>query len=308
MANDENQKDMSFVPGSGPLSRSCRVGLALSGGAARSLAHIGVLKAFAEAGIPVDAIAGTSGGAVMAVLFAAGVPLEEMEARAISLRRRDLGRITLSRMGLISIRPLQKILESMAGGQVRLESLRIPAAVVATNLIRRERHVFRTGDAIRSALASSAMPHVYRPVEINGELFTDGGVVEYLPVSALQPYRPLVRVAVHLLPEDQFRTHPRHLGQVMATIVNIVQRGNAGPSARQTDVLIRPAVAPFPPFDLVNGTELVDCGYHAARRAIPQIARLLEERERWLDDLGEGFAGDRRVQGERRSGDSSGNS
>ena len=281
------------------------MGVALSGGAARSLAHIGVLKAFAEAGIPVDAISGTSGGAVMAVLFAAGVPLEEMEARAIALRRRDLGRFTLSRMGLISIRPLQQILESMTGGSIQLESLRIPTAVIATNLIRRERHVFRTGDAIRSALASSAMPHVYRPVEINGELFTDGGVVEYLPVSALEPYRPLVRVAVHLLPENQFRSRPRHLGQVMATIVNIVQRGNAGPSARQTDVLIRPAVAPFPPFDLVNGSELVDCGYHAARRAVPQIVRILEERERWLGNLGKGLDGDRRTDGDRRSVDPS---
>jgi len=303
MAMDENEIKPDFVPGSDPLSRGCRVGLAFSGGAARSLAHIGVLKALAEAGIPVDAIAGTSGGAVMAVLFAAGIPLEEIEARAIALRRRDLGRITLSRMGLISIRPLQNILESMTG-PIQLETLRIPTAVVATNLIRRERHVFRTGDAIRSALASSAMPHVYRPVEINGELFTDGGVVEYLPVSALEPYRPLVRVAVHLLPEDQYRSRPRHLGQVMATIVNIVQRGNAGPSAKQTDVLIRPAVAPFPPFDLVNGAELVDCGYHAARRAVPQIVRLLEERERWLGELGQGL-GDRRVQDDRRAADSS---
>jgi NTE family protein len=274
--------DSSHAPGT---PRLCRVGLALSGGGARSVAHIGVLKALREAEVPIDALAGTSGGAAVAVLHAAGVPLSEMERVALGLRKRDLARITLSRMGIISIRPLEDILRALAGS-IRMEDLPVPTAVVATNLVRRERHVFRTGDAVRAVLASSAMPHVYRPVEVDGELYTDGGVVEYLPLAALAAYRPLVRVGVHLLPEEYARARPRHLGQVVASIVNIIQRANATASQSEADVLLRPSVASFSSFELVNGRELIEAGYHAARRQIPRIQELLAERERWLGELG----------------------
>jgi NTE family protein len=280
--------DSAAMPGIGSSSEPrqlCRVGLALSGGGARSVAHIGVLKALAEVPIPIDALAGTSGGAAVAVLHAAGVSLEEMERVALGLRKRDLARITLSRMGIISIRPLEDILRTLAGS-IRLEELTIPTAVVATNLVRRERFVFRAGDAVRAVLASSAMPHVYRPVEVDGELYTDGGVVEYLPLGALAPYRPMVRVGVHLLPEEHSRAHPRHLGQVVASIVNIIQRANATASQVEADVLVRPTVASYSSFELVNGRELIDAGYQAARRQIPRILELLAEREKWLGELG----------------------
>ncbi|MCA9726517.1 MAG: patatin-like phospholipase family protein [Candidatus Eisenbacteria bacterium] len=265
---------------------ACRVGLALSGGAARSVAHIGVLKAFREAGIPIDALAGTSGGAVIAVLYASGLPIAELERVAVGLRRRDLGKITLSRMGIISIRPLESLLRSLIG-EARLEELQPPTAIVATNLVRRARQVFRAGDAIQAVLASSAMPHIYRPVEVDGELYTDGSVVEYLPLSALRAYRPLVRVGVHLLPEE-YRSRPRHLGHVVASIVNIIQRANALVSQEEADVLVRPAVAPFSPFELVNGRELIEAGYLAAQRQIPRIRQILDERQRWLGELGPG--------------------
>ena len=273
------------MPDGTPLGNGCRVGLALSGGAARSIAHIGILKAFREGGVPIDAIAGTSGGAVIGLLYAAGVTVDDMERVALTLRWRDLAGFSLSRMGLISIKPLQRLLSSLVG-PVKLENLPVAFAVVATNLVRRERHIFRTGDGIQAVLASSAMPHVYRPIDIDGDLYSDGGIVEYLPMSALEAYRPLVRVGVHLLPEDQYRSRPRHLGQVMATIVNIIQRANAQSSSDEADVLIKPAVAPFPPFDLVNAAALVDAGYNAGKRFIPKILALLEEREKWLGELG----------------------
>lgn len=273
------------APTGTPLRNGCRVGLALSGGAARSIAHIGILKALRQGGVPVDVVAGTSGGAVIGLLYAAGLSVDEMERVALTLRWRDLAGISLSRMGLISIKPLQRLLQSLVG-PVRLESLPVALAVVATNLVRRERHVFRTGDAIQAVLASSAMPHVYRPLDIDGDLYSDGGIVEYLPMSALEAYRPLVRVGVHLLPEDQYRSRPRHLGQVMATIVNIIQRANALTSSEEADVLIKPAVAPFPPFDLVNAAALVEAGYNAGKRHVPKILDLLHEREKWLGELG----------------------
>lgn len=269
----------------------CRVGLALSGGAARSVAHIGVLKAFREAGVPIDALAGTSGGAVIAVLYASGISIADLERVAVGLRRRDLGKITLSRMGIISIRPLESLLRTLID-DVRLEDLYPPTAIVATNLVRRARHEFRSGSAIEAVLASSAMPHIYRPVEVGGELYTDGSVVEYLPLSALRPCRPLVRVGSHLLPEE-YQSRPRHLGHVVASIVNIIQRANAIVSQAEADVLVRPAVAPFSPFELVNGRELIEAGYVAAQQQIPRILQLLDERTRWLGELvpGPGEAG-----------------
>jgi NTE family protein len=265
------------------IASACRVGLALSGGAARSVAHIGVLKAFREAEIPIDALAGTSGGAVIAVLYASGIPIEDLERIAMGLRRRDLGKITLSRMGIISIRPLESLLRSLIG-DAKIEDLHPPIAIVATNLVRRARHVFRSGSAIEAVLASSAMPHIYRPVDVGGELYTDGSVVEYLPLSALRPCRPLVRVGSHLLPEE-YQSRPRHLGHVVASIVNIIQRANALVSQEEADVLVRPAVSPFSPFELANGRELIEAGYLAGQQQVPRIRQILEERTRWLGEL-----------------------
>lgn len=268
-----------------PEGVGCAVGVALSGGAARCVAHIGALKALTEGGIGIDALTATSGGAVIGVLFAAGLSIEDIERAAISLRWRDLARLQLGRLGLISIRPLQNLLESLIG-PVRLEELPIPMTIVATNLVRRQKHFFRSGDAIRAVLASAAMPHIYRPIDIDGELFADGGIVEYLPLSALEAYRPLVRIGVHLLSEEEVPNRPRHFGQVVLSIVNIIQRENSVLSLREADVLIKPDVGVFPPFDLVNARALIAAGHEAASRQVPKIRELLEERRRWLGELG----------------------
>ena len=109
------------------------IGLALSGGAARGLAHIGVLRALAENNIPVDYIAGTSAGSLVGGAWAAGMPLDEIEDIGIKIRWRDVGRMTMSRLGVQSNARLEDYLRSMLP-IARFEDLLIPFAVVATDL------------------------------------------------------------------------------------------------------------------------------------------------------------------------------
>ena len=110
-----------------------RIGLALSGGAARGMAHVGVLRALEEHSIPIDVIAGTSAGALVGGVYAAGVPLDEMEKIGRALHWRDIGRVTLSRLGVQTNARLETLLRPRLP-VTRFEDLRIPFAAIATDL------------------------------------------------------------------------------------------------------------------------------------------------------------------------------
>src|ERR1051325_5495165 len=136
--------------------RRPRLGLALSGGAARGIAHVGVLKVLAEEGVRVDCVAGTSAGALVGGAFAAGMPVEEIEKVGRTLRWRDMGRMTLSRLGVQS----NAFMEAYVRARfpvARFEELPIPFAAVATDLQTAARVVMRdegdVGFAVRASCA-----------------------------------------------------------------------------------------------------------------------------------------------------------
>jgi len=135
-----------------------KIGLALSGGAARGLAHIGVLRALLEHKIPIDFIAGTSAGAIVGGTMASGMPLDEIESIGRNLRWRDVGRMTMSRMGVQSNERLEQYLRSRLP-VTRFEGLPIPFAAVATDLHSGKAVVMRTEGDLPSAIrASCAIP------------------------------------------------------------------------------------------------------------------------------------------------------
>src|SRR5947207_8518961 len=168
------------------LSRSDRprIGLALSGGAGRGIAHVGVLRALTENQIPIDAIAGASAGALAGGSFAAGLSIDELEEMARGFRWRHTQRFSFSRLGLQSNAGLEKFLRAKLP-VTRFEDLKVPFAAMVTDLLKGELIVLRDrGDLPFAIRASCCIPFLITPVkDAEGRLLIDGGIVANLPIS-----------------------------------------------------------------------------------------------------------------------------
>ena len=156
------------------------LGLALGGGFARGLAHIGVLKVLEENNIPVRCLAGTSIGSIIAGAYASAVSLEEVAARGRKIRWRDFGQWTFSRMGFASNQRLEVLVKSFFRA-TRFEDLKLPLAILASDLVRARAVVFTSGELTLAVRASCAYPGLFLPVNHNGRVLVDGMLVSGVP-------------------------------------------------------------------------------------------------------------------------------
>lgn len=258
--------------------RRPRLGLALSGGAARGLAHVGVLKVFAEHDIRVDCVAGTSAGALVGGALAAGMSAEEIEEVGRSLRWRDFGRMTLSRLGVQSNASLEEYVRARFP-VTRFEELPIPFAAVATDLLTGARVVMRDeGDVALAIRASCAIPGWYVPVtDSQGRQLVDGGLVANLPVSVVRALGAEVVVAVDVNSEGaKFMGAPASVIGVLLQSMLVVQRVSVEHQRQLADLCISPAVGHLRWDELARAAEFIEAGFEAARTAIPAIKELLE--------------------------------
>lgn len=251
-----------------------RIGIALSGGVAKSAAHIGVLRALVERNIPIDYLAGTSGGAIVASFYAAGRSVDELEALGSGMHWKDLAGITVPRLGFLSGEKVRRFVADEIG-DIEFRDLKIPVAIVASDLTAGARKVFTTGKVALACQASSAVPEFYTPVEIDGHLFIDGGLSEYVPVEALASLGDMYRIGVNLGYESRSKKKPRNLIEVTFEVTNYISQQNAAISERHADFMIRPDLGAFTPFDLVRASEIIRAGYLETMRVIPELKAAL---------------------------------
>jgi NTE family protein len=176
-----------------------RVGLALSGGAARGIAHLGVLKALDELGIKPAVMAGTSSGAIVGVFYAAGFSPDETLALIKELRIYRIMRLAIGQVGILHLDEVEKLYDKYLGEAVTFEDLTIPVIINATDMHAGETVYFSSGPLIKPLIASSAVPILYRPVHYQGMLLNDGGLLNNLPIEALQN-KCDVKIGVHSNP------------------------------------------------------------------------------------------------------------
>ncbi len=255
-----------------------RVGLALSGGSALGIAHIGVLRAFQESGIAIDCISGTSAGSVAAACLAFGVPVEAMLDRAKSLQWRALSKPAYSRMGWASTAGIGALIESSIGS-VNIEDAKIPLAIVATDIESGKPVVFREGSLSRAVMASCCIPGYFAPVAHEGKLLVDGGVVENLPVSPLLTMGAELTIGVTLLSKRAFKK-PRHVLDVMLNTMSIMTNVQTEAHGARAGIVIEPDVEDFSSGDFSRAEELVAAGYRAALAMMPTIQETLRVRRR----------------------------
>jgi NTE family protein len=254
------------------------VGLALSGGAARGIAHVGVLKVLAEHNVPIDFVAGTSAGSIAGGALAAGMSLEEIEKLSRTLRWKDMGRMTLSRLGVQSNARMEDFLRKFLP-VTRFEEMHIPFAAVATDLQSGEAVVMSgEGDVPFAIRASCTIPGWYVPVvDDKGRQLVDGGLVANVPAAAARSLGADIVIAVDVNAEGaKFLGPPQSAIGVIFQSMMVVQRTVSALQLQDADIVIRPRVGHIRWDEMKRADELITLGEEAARRTISRIQRLLE--------------------------------
>ncbi len=251
------------------------IGLALGGGFARGMAHIGVLKVLEEEGIPVRLVTGTSVGALIGAAYCSGLPLEDLEKVAHSCRFTTFARWTVSRYGFASNDRMVSFLTRVLKVKT-FEELRIPLGVTATNFNTGEGVVFHSGSIIDPVRASCAYPGMFLPVEIRGRWLVDGMLSYPVPAAPLREMGADRVVAVHLKGQWSKNGAPRHLFDVIGQSFAIAQDQMSHLWRGAADVIVEPDVAGFAYDDFKRAGELIRAGEVAMRQALPEVRK-------WLD-------------------------
>ena len=255
-----------------------RIGVALGGGFARGIAHIGVLRVLKAYDIPVDVICGTSVGALVAATYASGTSLAEMERQGAETQFRDFGRWTISRLGLATNERLDHYLHKFTTRHLFSE-MKIPLVIVATDLISGETVYFDKGEIGPALRASCAYPGLFLPVEHQGHIFVDGFLTELVPSVAARRAGADIVIAVHLEP-GLLDTEPRSMIEVISRSFSILQSSAVQSWRAATNVLIEPNVHHILWDEFARTPQLVAAGEEAAKEAIPKIRALLARRGR----------------------------
>lgn len=240
-----------------------RLGLSLSGGGARGIAHIGVLQALEDHGYRPDVLAGTSAGAIAAVSYAAGYSPVEILSHIKKASLFKLFKVGLPYAGLTKHTYLRKQLEELIGDD-RFEALNIPIHVAMSCLNTGKCEVRSTGPLYDVVTASAAIPLVFQPTEIDGKLYVDGGLLENLPVACIREQTDIV-VGVNVMPNVDVEK------KSVQNVIGIAQRcfdlsilANTQPSLDLCDVIVEPIdVRNYTILHLHKYQQLYDIGYKA---------------------------------------------
>jgi NTE family protein len=264
--------------GAAPEARVPAIGVALGGGFARGMAHIGVLKVLEQEGIPVRIIAGTSVGALIGACYCSGLSIEELEKVAHSVRFTTFARWTVSRFGFASNDRMVQFLNRTLKVKT-FEELRIPLGITATDFNTGEGVVFHSGSMVDPVRASCAYPGMFLPVEIRGRWLVDGMLSHPVPTSPLHEMGADRIIAVHLRGQWSKDGAPRHLFDVIGQSFAIAQDQMSHLWRGAADVIVEPDVAGFAYDDFKRAGELITAGEIATKKVLPEIRKWLEAQD-----------------------------
>jgi len=255
-------------------SRIPAIGIALGGGFARGIAHVGVLKVLEQEGIPVRVVAGTSVGALIGAAYCSGVTVDELHEMAHNVRFTTFARWTLSRCGFASNDRMISFLTRFLKVKT-FEELRIPLGVTATDFNTGEGVVFHSGSIIDPVRASCAYPGMFLPVQMRGRYLVDGMLSHPVPTRPLREMGAERVLAVHLKGTWANGGAPRHLFDVIGQSFAIAQDAMSTVWRQAADLVIEPDVAGFAYDDFKRADDLVRVGEAAMKNALPEVRKWL---------------------------------
>lgn len=272
---------MPLASTAGPLKNK-RIGLALGGGAARGIAHIGVVKVLEGKGILPDMIAGTSMGSIVGAIYAKDLDASRLEGYAAEWSRWKTAQLldpALPRIGLIKGRKTEDILASYLG-DVMFSELKVPYACVAADIDTGEEVVIKEGLVVSGVRASISIPGIFLPVERDGRYLVDGGLVNPVPVSVVRSMGADFVIAVNVLPNPAGRfseqgdgetTRGLNIFEILLQAVHISSNLVARASLHGADLVIEPDVSHVSPLDFHLACESIPIGMEAAERALASL-------------------------------------
>jgi len=258
-----------------PESNKPLIGVALSGGAARGIAHIAVLETLEKEGIPIHVLAGTSAGSIVGALYASGISLIEIRRILLGVKWKNVLKLAVPKLGLVSSEGIYDFMDSILKGK-KFSSLQMPFAAIATALRSGEKVTITTGSVARAVQASCSLPIIFTPTEINKHMLIDGGFSSQIPVRSTREElgaKKVIAVNVNYqaMESDKFdniMNIATHLSALWAS-------RNAREEEKLADVVIQVSAREISLYDLSKSNELLNRGKKATEKKMSEIKSLL---------------------------------
>lgn len=258
------------------LGEKVKIGLALGAGAARGLAHIGVLEVLEREGIEIDMIAGTSIGSLIGGIYAAGIPLKYIRGLACELNWDQITDVTFPRRGLIKGEKLLSFLEILTGGK-DISELKIPFAAIACDIEEGKHIVIKEGSLAKAIRASTAIPGIYTPFRFQERLLVDGAVLDKVPVSTVREMGADLVIAVDVGTKD-INKKVNNIFDILFNTFDIMQHELDKYRKLDADVIIEPVLTGCSSFDLEQAERCIAAGCEAAENSLTRIRELIKEK------------------------------
>jgi NTE family protein len=253
-----------------------RIGLALGGGFAHGIAHLGILRVLERENIPLHCITGVSAGAIVAAAYASGATTDEIAAIGGAMRFTDVAGWGISMMGFASSERMVAFLRTLMK-KSRFEEMRIPLGVLATDLRAGKSVAFRgPGEVAPAIRASCSYPGLFRPFELDGRLYVDGAITIEVPAQ-LARNMGATHVIASAMPNENETWEPRNMFQVVSRSFQILMSENEESWRRYSDVVLTPDVAAIPWDGFDNSRRMIDAGESATEAVLPRIREWARE-------------------------------
>ncbi|MBD3296669.1 MAG: hypothetical protein GF392_04815 [Candidatus Omnitrophica bacterium] len=260
-----------------------RIVLALGGGSARGLCSIGVLKAlekyYGKGNLPFDMVIGTSIGSLIGAGYCLGVPVEEMEKRALKVTMMDLMDVGVNRTGLVKGNKLEKLIKGIVDDR-SFDDMSVPFALTTTDIENGEEQIHRSGNLVSLIRASCSWPGIFAGVEIGGRLLVDGGVRNSIPTKHAYEMGASFVAAVN----PGFAVKDRKINNVLEAIVQSVQIMGEELNSYQagvSDISIKPDLADIDQFDFTRTPHIIEQGRVAAEKSMSRLKRKIYMHKKW---------------------------
>ena len=263
-----------------PERRQARIGLALGGGAARGFAHVGVIQVLEEAGLHPHYVAGTSAGSLVAALYASGKNSQELRRVADSMEEAEITdwMVPLLNRGALKGEALARYVNTQVGGK-SIEQMKIPLAIVATDLRNGEAVAFRRGNTGSAVRASSAVPAVFQPVRIGEREYVDGGLVAPVPVKQTREMGANFVIAVDISSDPEGNPAGDTFQILMQTFA-IMGKSINSMALREAEFVVRPPLSGVKSADFGARRRSIEAGRSAMLAMLPQLKNRIAAFER----------------------------
>ncbi|WML38982.1 patatin-like phospholipase family protein [Neobacillus sp. OS1-2] len=252
-----------------------KIGLALGSGGARGFAHLGVIMALTEAGIPIHLIAGSSMGALVASFYGAGIDLDRLYKLSTAFKRKYFLDFTVPKMGLISGKKIKEFIRVFTHGK-NIEDLTLPISIVATDLLTGEKVIFKKGPVAEAVRASISIPGIFVPEKYNGRMLVDGGVTDRVPISVAKEMGADIVIAVDVSRVKR-NAEITTIYDVIMQSIDIMQTEIINNRENSADVMIRPPVEMYSSRAFTHHEEIINAGREETKKHIRQIETVIEQ-------------------------------